>query len=1313
MKNFFYTLMLLFCQYFVVLGQDNGCMFPLSFEGKSNCTEVQTEKNGSEVWLKFTAPAALNHISIKNLSLNQYPEEYWMNLGKMDYALYAKDRMLAMPQSSTFTRTDNDTYTISNLGLQAGQTYYLALFFPEDIAIDYSVCLHTQAEPFFLYSKFNQSTSPKTKDLFSFKVYNPSAKQKVFYNIKVYRWDAINTLLLEGKSKALFLNRGSNEYASELRVKDFNFECCDPYPDYLDDESWSFGKGKYKVIMQLVDEYNKPLAKSTEVYFSDPPKKEKSFGVTDASKLEIKTIPTGRSSGHIGDMSIYNPTNQTATLIVGPYVIPSEKDLQGYILPEECIYSLKPQKTFNYKIQGYCMNAERPAIALNGTFPPLSSWLSEEDFEMRWLRELAQNRKTSFLNKNKNYNGIALKLPFSDKFFPYAINVDEHLPEAAPVLLATLKNIIKVYDDLEERKKFKSPLDAYPTKEREAVIQHVFWKYATSMQSINYNVDVFENMLKAQEVTKDWYNSNKSKRASFNKDINAWWSLFNEVGEAANCWTFEGKDKEYDFSGRSLDIWQKIEMTGPNAKIEPPKSKAPYWIVGGVVAATAGVLLWQNLKVDCSDRNYTLSVSSDQPLCEVENAATILTVQTDCPDCDFIWSNNDRDSITTIDEPGIYNISIADKDGCGTNQDIMVDLVERPSMIIQGNTAFCEGKSTMLSFNTNCLDCPFEWNVGDATYITETIIASESGFYEATLMKDGCEFEETAQVTMIQDLSLEIEGDLMFCGGEEGELRAITDCENCTYRWTYKGNQDEFISTEPNITIDKGGTYYLTITNPEECIALSEVFVNVTDIADVTFEGDPFICGNKSATIIVSADLDNSTFVWNNGVQDSMLVVSEEGVYTVTITSEDGCISKDSLFIEQLAPLEVEITGNPEICEGGFTILNAVTNCNICNYEWTNGELNQSAAIEDIGEDVCVTVTDIQTGCSASTCITTILGEPFETEISGDEIFCQGDPITLSVQPQNNYLNYVWFSENGTIQEDTFSINVTESGLYGINIETVQGCFGEATIEIEQYESIQAIDDFETTTNGETLVLLPLENDLGVEVQLLSADFLAEENGTIEDVLLENGVIVFNTNGMENGDTVQIEYTITGICGQIDTAIYEIILLSGFKPHKNEISISSALKNGNRRINAISNEDLNTNAFISIPHPTGIRFAQNFKVGKRTQLNEAISFHPQWLTPFHTNNFERINQIQFESSVIYTLSQKQNIAFKTGIGIDHLHLPQDSRYQLTQTTYPFGQAAILYNPPKFKKLHLSLYSNLYRPISSNPQVQYGIQFSIK
>lgn len=99
--------------------------------------------------------------------------------------------------------------------------------------------------------------------------------------------------------------------------------------------------------------------------------------------------------------------------------------------------------------------------------------------------------------------------------------------------------------------------------------------------------------------------------------------------------------------------------------------------------------------------------------------------------------------------------------------------------------------------------------------------------------------------------------------------------------------------TAAQITVSQPGTYTATITNAcgteEDAITIVQHPLPVIDLGN-----DTAFCEGQ---IQLNAPGGFRSYVWSTGSQDSFIVVTAEGTYTLTVTDGNGCANSSSINI--------------------------------------------------------------------------------------------------------------------------------------------------------------------------------------------------------------------------------------------------------------------------------------------------------------------------------------------------------------------------------------------------------------------------------
>ena len=170
-------------------------------------------------------------------------------------------------------------------------------------------------------------------------------------------------------------------------------------------------------------------------------------------------------------------------------------------------------------------------------------------------------------------------------------------------------------------------------------------------------------------------------------------------------------------------------------------------------------------------------------------------------------------------------------------------------------------------------------------------------------------------------------------------------------------------------------------------------------------------------------------FEWSNGNIGDSIFVDSAGIYSVTATHTDGCILEGVVeVIENKAPqYQIDII-NP-VCNGGegqITINPSISEANY-SYLWSN---SQTGAVQDmLAGSHNVTVTDVNTGCSASDTIHIIEPSIVTLEVNSCQVCA----------PQGS--SYNWYLYGSLLPNyTTRCINIQSSGQYSVKMTDSFGC---------------------------------------------------------------------------------------------------------------------------------------------------------------------------------------------------------------------------------------------------------------------------------
>ncbi len=297
--------------------------------------------------------------------------------------------------------------------------------------------------------------------------------------------------------------------------------------------------------------------------------------------------------------------------------------------------------------------------------------------------------------------------------------------------------------------------------------------------------------------------------------------------------------------------------------------------VAGVITDSIGQLHSDTMLIDVLNTNISTTGFS---LCN--NNVVVLTAPT-TGFSNYNWSNGASTSnVLTVNTPGSYYVNYVTANGLVCQSDpvtiysgtIPITLSTPDSVFIcQGDTVFINGPAGFSQYN---------WSTGaTSSSITTTL----TGNYALSVIDgNGCTgISDTTTVNISpQSISLSTTG-YSLCNGS---VTIDAGSGYSSYLWSNN-------STSQAIVVNNAGNYFVTVTYPTGCTAIS----NTVTIASATGQfyftintpGNDSLCQPNGQVILDAGNF--ASFNWNTGATTQQITVDSLGVYYVNVTDSNGC----------------------------------------------------------------------------------------------------------------------------------------------------------------------------------------------------------------------------------------------------------------------------------------------------------------------------------------------------------------------------------------------------------------------------------------
>lgn len=415
----------------------------------------------------------------------------------------------------------------------------------------------------------------------------------------------------------------------------------------------------------------------------------------------------------------------------------------------------------------------------------------------------------------------------------------------------------------------------------------------------------------------------------------------------------------------------------------------------------------------------------------------------------YLWSDNSMLSSLEVSTPGTFGLTVTDANGCQAIDELTVVENALPVPLIQGGNGYCPAETLNLSTAQNWES--FLWSNGVAG---PGIMVNTPGLYMVTVTdNNGCMGTTSQNVEAFPEPTPQILGDLQFCPQTETILSVNNNY--ASYQWSDN-------STAPSLMVQSAGTYGLTVTDNNGCMATAmEEVSNFNVFAPQISERLGFCAGQS---IEVDAGSGYQTYLWSDGTSAQTLEINQADAYGVTVIDQNDCESFMDFVVEEYQLPQPDIQSVEGLCPGENTTLSSSGSFE--TYLWSDGTQEPNLLMAIPGT-YSLLVTD-SNGCEGMDEVEILAYQTPMPQILGLTEICPNDTTQLTLS--ETYVSYQW---TGGVQ--TPNLEVFQPGIIEVEVLSTEGCVGQTSLEISGLAAPEFEIDGDTTfcAGGNTILSVP------------------------------------------------------------------------------------------------------------------------------------------------------------------------------------------------------------------------------------------------
>jgi hypothetical protein len=378
------------------------------------------------------------------------------------------------------------------------------------------------------------------------------------------------------------------------------------------------------------------------------------------------------------------------------------------------------------------------------------------------------------------------------------------------------------------------------------------------------------------------------------------------------------------------------------------------------------------------------------------------------PGASYLWNTGATTQTLNVTTSGTYWVTVTNQNLCSRSDTIQVAIVPPPQVDLP-DTTVCGG----IILDVSNPYSSYLWSNGTGM---PTLTVTSSGTVWVTVTNIcGVSASDTGVIQVIPGPFFSLGPDRNVCNGQTITLSAPY-IPNYSYAWNTG-------DTTHSIQVSTTGTYYVTVTNPQNgCVVSDTIQVTFHPYPVVNLGKDTLTCG----LLHLDAGNPGASYLWNTGDTTRTITVGQSGLYVVTVTNIAGCSATDSIYVVVNPNFSIDLGPDTLVCN---PIYQLSVNYSPASYLWSTGDTTQSIFVIADGY-YWVRVTDPNGCVQADTVyirVAPLLTEPFMTPV-----ITACDSTYLNAQ--NDFCQYLW-STGATTQ----SIRVTQSGTYWVKITSPCG----------------------------------------------------------------------------------------------------------------------------------------------------------------------------------------------------------------------------------------------------------------------------------
>jgi len=436
--------------------------------------------------------------------------------------------------------------------------------------------------------------------------------------------------------------------------------------------------------------------------------------------------------------------------------------------------------------------------------------------------------------------------------------------------------------------------------------------------------------------------------------------------------------------------------------------------------------------------SFVVSLGNDITICKGDS--TVLTPIIDFDGSySYKWSDGSVGETLSVTESGIYSVTVTDKKtGKSSFASVQVTVFDTPTVDLGDDYQLVDGEVITLDAGND--GSTYDWSTGEDK---QSIKVDASNKYSVVVTNSNkCSATDTVIISNVNDIfSINLGEDKNICQGDQVVLDP-----NPTITQDYKYLWSNGAIKKTTLSVEESGTYWVTLRDGDGNEKTDTVHVTVHTLPIVDLGEDIVLYDGETATLDAGDAGNNEVYEWSTGEKSQTILVSDENVYSVKVTTEFGCENSDNVSVirKDGHKFSVDLGGDIQICEGDRVYLEPTIDRTFSAepiYKWIPSEATEKGIFVDQSGKYCVDVTD-PFGNTEGDCLELFVNPSPIVDLGDDVVLQAGSSVELDAANDDSF--YRWSTD-----AITQKIDVDKAGEYWVEVTNQQSCMGRDTINVQ------------------------------------------------------------------------------------------------------------------------------------------------------------------------------------------------------------------------------------------------------------------------